>query len=190
MKYKIVPFLLLNSFLIMVHAANIAYVPKTAPGNTATAGVGREWPDPRFVVDTTGECVIDRLTGLMWARNASLFGLASWGSSSEEGTAQYLIAQMNTNPGATGYHLCGYSDWRLPNQRELLSLFNYSAPDGNQANWLNDTGVFAENSVRAEYYWSSTSNSIGAWASNMIDGVTTPQGIDGSYSVWPVRGGR
>lgn len=176
--------LLLVSLSSLASAANIAEVAKTSPGNSGN-GTGKQWPATRFVVN--GDCVTDKLTGLVWAKNGNLLGTGTWGSSSTNGTAQYKVAQMNTNSSATGYQLCGYSDWRLPKQKELLSLFNYAAASGNQATWLNGAGF---TNVQTSRYWSSTPGGSGAWRVNMNSGFSGSSDVTSTNYVWPVRGGQ
>ncbi len=190
MKYKILKLgLLLATLCGAASAVSIAYVPKAAPGDTATAGVGKQWPTTRFVVN--GNCVTDNLTGLMWAESANLFGSKKW----QDGTspnytypAQEAVGAMNSSdPSATGYHLCGYSDWRLPNQKELLSLLNYATPAGKQYLWLNQS--FTD--VQQNRYWSSTAyDSTNAWFVNMLNGATGKTTMTSGGYVWPVRGGK
>lgn len=56
----------------------------------------------------------------MWTRDASL-GANCSGADTEVNWSDALasVAQCNTN------NYGGYSDWRLPNTREILSLINY-----------------------------------------------------------------
>jgi len=191
MKHKNIKLGMLFSFIAIVNAANIAYVPQTGPG--ASASAGRQWPATRFTVN--GDCITDNLTGLMWAKNASLLGTGSWGDSSTNGTVQYKITQMNTNSSATGYQLCGYNDWRLPNINELASLINYAASKSSDTNnntpakWLNNTAGFSN---IQDIYWSSTpalgNSKIGLVGFNM--GSRSYYNPSSAFYAWPVRGGK
>lgn len=180
----------------LVLPATVAQVPQTgeSAGTNGCGGVagsdcivesGVAWPNPRFstVITTNGTCVTDNLTGLMWAQNANLFGTSiSWS------TAESDIAAMNTNPAATGGYLCGYTDWRLPNINEMVSLVNYGQP--NQGNWLNSQGF---NGVQtANSYWSSSvygpTGSGYYWIVYFAGGSTNS--AHSMLYVWPVRGGK
>lgn len=178
--------LLLASLCGVASAENIAYVPKAAPG---TDGAGEEWPTPRFVVN--GNCVTDNLTGLMWAKNANLFGQKVWRSGSDPNytyPAQEAINAMNgSDPSATGYHLCAYSDWRLPNQKELLSLLNYATTSGNSKDWLTTQNF---TSVQPRYWSSTTYDSSNVWYVQMSTSINSKQFMSGNAFVWPVRGGQ
>lgn len=189
MKYNILKLgLLLVSICEAASAASIAYVPKASPGDTATAGAGKQWPTNRFVVN--GDCVTDNLTGLMWAKNANLFGQQAWRSGSDPNytyPAQESVNAMNgSDPSATGYHLCGYSDWRLPNQKELLSLLNYAASTGNQIAWLSENFT----NVKQRYCSSTTYDSNNAWFIQMSTSTSSKQVMTTMSYVWPVRGGK
>lgn len=75
-------------------------------------------------------CVFDRNTGLMWSRTVSASvgptstGALPWTTNgSGEGIFTYVAA-------ANAAGLAGYSDWRVPNAIEIMSLIDYEAPNG------------------------------------------------------------
>jgi Protein of unknown function (DUF1566) len=86
-------------------------------GDDGALQEGVIWPNPRFAV--VGNCVKDTLTRLMWVRNPEVT-TRSWADS--------LFY-------ARGLNACGYTDWRIPNVKELRSLVNYEYVPNN---WLND----------------------------------------------------
>ena len=141
-------------------------------GQDAERPRGLAWPDPRFVVQ--GDSVQDRLTGLDWSRHASLaeFPLA-WREALE------FVAGLNRQKAF------GFSDWRLPNRRELRSLISHQTrrpalPVGHPF-----TQVFAG------WYWNATTAAISpahAWYVDMDGGRMFYGGKDQSFMLWPVRG--
>ena len=168
----------------------------------ACAGTGQDgeiqagvpWPNPRFEItycnatapcdDQSSDCdgnsstdvVTDKLTGLMWTRDANLpNGTRTWNQAIDY---------------ANNLTLCGYSDWWLPNINELESLVNANEP--NTAAWLNTKGF---TNVQP-YYWSSTTVSLNdrSWVVSMWYGyVDDDGGIKNSSNynyVLPVRSGQ
>ncbi|HBI23452.1 MAG TPA: hypothetical protein DDX84_04440, partial [Nitrospiraceae bacterium] len=139
-------------------------------GDDGDIEAGVAWPTPRFTV--SGDCVTDNLTGLMWTKNANLPGTSK--------TWQQAIDYAN------GLSLCGYTDWRLPNRKELHSLtdfsrYNPALPSGHP--FLN---------VQSLYYWSATSSAYYtsyAWIVDMWDGVVGYNPKTFYNYVWPVRSG-
>ncbi len=141
-------------------------------GQDAAYGAGRPWPQPRFESD--GQLVCDRLTGLVWPRQAALseFPL-TWVE------ALGFVAGLNR----TG--MFGQQDWRLPNRRELRSLIDHQA-----ARPALPTGHPFQD-VFQGWYWTSTTAVISprhAWYVDMGGGRMFYGGKDQSFMVWPVRG--
>lgn len=141
-------------------------------GQDAEFRAGRTWPVPRFAPQD--DLVLDRLTGLVWPRNASL---AEWPLTWVE--AIEFVAGMNRA------RRFGFADWRLPNRRELRSLMSHHT----RKPALPEAHPFIE--VFSGWYWSSTSAAISpahAWYVHMEGARMFYGGKDQSYMVWPVRG--
>jgi hypothetical protein len=148
-------------------------------GQDGEIQAGVAWPIPRFT-DHGNDTVTDNLTGLMWTKNAYVYGApVGWG--------QALSYAKKMNNGT--YENFGYTDWRLPNVNELASLINFN--EANNATWLTSQGF---TNVQEYYsYWSSTLYAFEpdeTWSINMYHSHV---GTYGSYEdgyVWPVRGGQ
>jgi hypothetical protein len=138
--------------------------------------MGVAWPDSRFTDNGDGT-VSDMLTGLMWPKETPIQGVHNW-----------YVALVD----CSYLEFAGYSDWRIPNIMELLSLIDYSEsfpalPSGHPFINIADTG----------YHWSSTFSEEccdpddQAWYVRLGTGLT---GIDETGQslkyVLPVRGGQ
>jgi hypothetical protein len=138
---------------------------------------GVAWPSPRFTDHGNGT-VTDSLTGLMWTKNANLCGYKTWQPALD------YVKGMN----AGTYENFGYTDWRLPNRKELHSLTDYSQYDPA----LPAAHPFTN--VQADVYWSSTSDAgdpgvawvVHMWLGDVYGGDKSYY----SYYVWSVRGGQ
>jgi len=144
----------------------------TGSGQDAEDRRGRAWPVPRF--EAQGDTVLDRLTGLLWSRDANPGEFPfRWREALD------FIVELNRRS------VFGFTDWRLPNRRELRSLISHQTrrpalPDGHPF----------EN-VFCGWYWSSTSAAGApnhAWYVDLDGGRMFYGGKDQSFLVWPVRG--
>lgn len=132
---------------------------------------------PSYTVFSVGitSVTLDNVSGLTWITNprtdAAMGGLYTW-------TAAAAACEGKT--------YAGYSDWRLPNVRELMSIVDYSKDTGPAINAAAFPGT------RTSTYWSSTTymqNATLAWRVNFLDGgVNVDLKTLGSY-VRCVRGG-
>lgn len=129
-------------------------------------------PNPRFTDHGDGT-VTDNLTGLIWTKNAQQIpGIMNW---------QAALTACND------LDFAGYTDWRLPNIRELQSLVDYGEADPALSLGYPFDNVIAIN------YWSSTtyeSNSDNAWCVSISFGYVYYYNKITIYFVWPVRGGQ
>lgn len=125
-------------------------------GQDGEVRAGEPWPDPRFTANGDGT-VTDNLTGLVWLADADCTETAG-GVARAAGLLDWPSALAWCN--GLGGGRCGLrdgsapGDWRLPNVNELKSLVDHSRHDPD----LPAGHPFAN--VRAEWYWSSTSNPV------------------------------
>jgi len=168
----------------MFYSAAVSQTGQTNSDQTGDDGAfqkGVEWPNPRFTIQADTNCVLDNLTGLIWARNADMGSTMIWSNA---------LAYCETLTYG------GQNDWRLPNVKELLSLIDYRWHDpgicdtiGTSQGTNNDPFV----NVRAQWYWSSTTraDTPNAYFVYMSYG-NVGNAVKTSYYgyVWPVRGGQ
>lgn len=130
----------------------------------------------------------DNLTGLMWQQNPSTTTY-KWRDDTVTPNTYPALAAVESLNGGSGY--CGYTDWRLPNLNELVSMLNLGqiVP----YNWLNTSGFPGVGNFS---YWSSTTmvagNGSSAWVvmlNNTGYGRIATQGKTTSTApIWAVRG--
>ncbi len=169
----------------------------TGTGQDGEIQAGVTWPNPRFT-DNGNSAVTDNLTGLIWTKDAKTPGPSACTSGIYKTWQAALdhVKCLNTNS------YLDYTDWRLPNRKELRNLIDYS-----KSGIALPTGHPFTN-VELVFYWSSTTfagsidgvSGIGAWGislfgGNIMDVAYKNESHDSSipphyYYVWPVRSGQ
>ena len=155
-----------------------------AGATIACAGLGQDGTylkgAARSYSTTTYSTVIDNATGLMWKKCSQGQATSTTSCTGSATTMTWTAATSTCSTDTTD----GYSDWRLPNQNELLSLVDYSA----SSPAINTTYFPA---TQSSGYWSSTSykpSPSGAWVVSFYDGGTNYNGKTTSNYVRCVRG--
>lgn len=164
------------------------------PGDDGDVNTGVSWPTPRLV-DNKDETITDRLTGLMWTRDANLMLTRDPGFDTTQftdGSVPWITALEYINKLNAENYL-GYNDWRMPNRNEMASLVDFSQhhqalPE--RSPFKNLTGYNFEG-----YYWTSTTRADEtdqAWIIVFRNGLMSGGNALGyaktrDWLVWPVR---
>lgn len=114
------------------------------------ADVGFSTPSTDFVIHNDGT-VTHKSTGLMWMRCSQ--GQTWTGTTCTGSPTGYIWRQAL---GLTNINFAGYSDWRLPNVKELFSIVEMRC-----AGPALNGEIFPKND--GFYYWTSTPDSVKSW---------------------------
>ncbi len=169
--------LLLSASIVWAGTVQLPKTGQTTSYRTGDDGdlqKGVSSPAPRFTVRGDGT-VIDNLTGLMWAKDANANGLMNWNEAIDYANDLSLGLENCSTP---------YTDWRLPNVKELQSLIDF----GNYIPALPSGHPFTN--VLGAFYWSSTTSANSthsAWYVYLSYGHVYYTGKAIRYYVWPVR---
>ena len=186
-------------YVIPIKKKNFSPVEKTGQSSSYATGDDGElyegvvWPNPRFEDNGDGT-VTDNLTGLMWLKNANCIQTNYPGFDTDATNGDGMVTWQHAldfvagiNAGA--YTACGstYTDWRLPNVKELQSLIDYG--QYNPALPSGYTSIFTN--VLSSSYWSSTTYAPypnNAWHVGFNGGLVLYSVKSYYHSVWSVRG--
>ncbi len=146
--------------------------------------------NPRFTDNSNGT-ITDNLTGLIWLQNANSAGARMWADAlidvenlNRDGTMNGAFSGDKSNGGSH------QKDWRLPDEKELASLTDYT--NNNPALPSGYSNFFS--AVQSDSYWSSDTLKGGiayAWIVTLSDyGVNDTASKTDTCYVWPVRTGK
>ncbi|MBV5310843.1 MAG: DUF1566 domain-containing protein, partial [Chromatium okenii] len=132
--------------------------------------------------DNDWACTRDNVTGLIWEVKSDsdadfwyMNATYNWGEA-----VTYYVSNMND------HHRCGFSDWRMPSEKELLGIVDYNQSIPNPTI---DSNYFPN--TRSYWFWSSSldvSNSSYAWGVYFGNGYANRANQNNNFHVRLVRG--
>jgi len=182
-------------------------IPCPSPGQPFYGQDGNYSINPMSFTSLSGGIMVkDNVTGLIWEVKQNKDGVEDYSNPHDaDNTYTWYDSNPATNGGDAGTpgdgtdtedfindlnsaHFGGYSDWRLPNRKELRSIVDYSIPYPEPT--IN-TAYFPD--TAASWYWSSTTyadNTGSAWVVNFGNGYGNVYYKRNSNYVRAVRGGQ
>ena len=148
---------------------------------TCLSGIAASNPDNIYTVHGDGT-VTDTRTGLMWKQ--CLEGYGGAGCIADGTTTSFTWA--NALAHAESHTFAGYTDWRLPNQKELRSLVE----ECRRSPAINDA-IFGLNTTLSSVVWSGSPLAGypgNAWVVYFLNGGAYGGSRDGGNHVRLVRG--
>jgi hypothetical protein len=176
-------------------------------GQTTDYGTGSDGNlqkgDARLFTDNGDGTITDNKTGLMWEKKDQSGGIHDWGNKYTWGltfSPYTMNGTMVTTFLATlnaGVGFAGHTDWRIPNQNELLSLVNYqnvkpAVDTAFNTSCAASCTVLTCSCTQSTFYWSSTTsqgNPSYAWFVSFYVGYVSSYSKSDFYYVRAVRGG-
>ena len=160
-------------------ASGEKFVPPVPDSSTLPSNDGG--PDgcgsSRFACVMGGEAVLDRQTGLVWAKNTDIL--------------QKTVSWEDAVTFSRDAEIGGQRGWRMPTRDELISLLDTSRsrpalPEGHPFTKINEVG-FGEKGCTT--YWTSTEyeGEASAWIISFGFGQVMDSLKVFEYNIWPVR---
>lgn len=169
-------------------------IPKTHQTSTYSTGDdgyyqhGIDLPSPRFVDNGDGT-ITDQQTRLTWLKLATCSGLVTW-----QNAIDFCLQLENGQCGLSDGSIAG--EWRLPNVRELHSLFNFqlfslAIPNTSGLGQWSHGDPF--DNLVSEYFWTSTSDAdaptVSAFTEHSYNGLIYLHDKSGNqFYAWAVKG--
>jgi len=133
-------------------------------------------------------CVFDETTGLMWSRTISASvgptsnGLLPWTTTGSGGTAEGIFPYVAVANAAS---LSGWTDWRIPNRVELVTMLDMEATTAQPDSTAFPSIASALNIWSATTQPSNTANGINV---NTQTGASNTNAKTNTGPAWLVRG--